>query len=236
MSLVSAAAEYAGKLVTGEGFVTKYKPASKTYADKFNDKVLPAVSKGVDFLEKEFQKIVYSHDIETTLKAAGLSYVLYKITSWFSFFTILTTAVILLFTFPFIYTKYKKEIDAAVAHFSKLAKDKSSEYTKLASDKAAPHVEKLVEKSGPVGAFVKSKLPKTRTAGSTVGDDKSTSAPEPSTKSTGSSGPEPSTAKTTGSSAFPEVPKSATKDDSTFEDLVDEGKSAAAGKVPDTTK
>lgn len=216
--IVSAAGEYAGKLVTGQGFVTKYKPSSKTYAKTINESVLPSIGRGIEKLEEEFQKIVYSHDIETTLKAAGLSYILYKITSWFSFFTLLATSVVLLFTVPVIYVKNKKEIDAAVAQYSKLAKDKTAEYTKLAQDAAAPHVKTLVEKSGPVGSFLQSKFP-TRTAGSTVGDAKAS-------KFEGVDVPTQSTASTTGSSKFPEVPTSSIKDDSTFEDLVEEAKAA----------
>lgn len=223
-NIASAAAEYAGKLVTGEGFVTKYKPASKGYAKTINDTVLPSVGKGVEFLDKEFQKIVYSHDIETTLKAAGVSYLLYKLTSWFSLFTLFTTVVILLFTLPVVYVKNKKDIDAAVAQFTKLAKEKTGEYSKLAQDKAAPHVDNLIKKSGPVGNFIKSKMP-TRTAGSTVGDDKS---PSFNNATASDIAPESTSAKTSGSSKFPEVPTGSIKDDSTFEDLVDEGKSAAA--------
>lgn len=103
-----------------------------------------------------------------------------------------------------------------------MAKDKTAEYTKLAQDKAAPHVQTLVEKSGPVGAFVKSKLP-TRTAGSTVGDDRS--ATFGNEADSGDS--EQCAAKTTGASKFPEVPTGSIKDDSTFEDLVEEARNGS---------
>lgn len=199
---MSAAGEYAGKLVTGQGFVTKYKPSSKTYAKTVKESVLPSIGRGVEKLEEELQKIVYSHDIETTLKAAGLSYILYKVTSWFSFFTLLTTSVALLFTVPVIYVKNKKEIDAAVGQLSQVVKDKTSELSTVAKDKAAPHIQTLVEKSGPVGNFLKSKFP-TRTAGSTVSDKGADFAAPPSEATTDS-----------------------IKVDSTFEDLVDEAKSS----------
>lgn len=207
---VSAAVEYAGKLVTGEGFVTKYKGVPKSYAKYINGNILPHVANFNEELEQQFQKIIYAHDIETTLKAAGLSYVLYKITSWFSLYTIVFAVVVLVFTVPVIYSKNKKEIDAAVAQYSKLAKEKTSEYAKLAHEKAAPHIDTLVKKTGPVGSFISSKIP-TRTAGSTVGSDKATSF----------EGIPESTATTTGASKFPEVPASTP---STVEDLIDEGK------------
>lgn len=120
-------------------------------------------------------------------------------------------AVVVAFTAPAVYQKNKKEIDAAVAQYSKLAKDKSSEYAKLAHEKAAPHIDTLVKKTGPVGSFISSKIP-TRTAGSTVGSDKSTSF----------AGIPESTATTSGASKFPDVPASSP---STFDDLVEEGKS-----------
>ena len=90
LTTVAAAAEYAGKLVTGQGFVTKYKPAAKSYAKQFNSEVLPQVARCSEKFEEQIQKVIYAHDIEVTLKAAGLSYVLYKITSWFSLYTLVS--------------------------------------------------------------------------------------------------------------------------------------------------
>ena len=69
-----------------------------------------------------------SHDIETTLKAAGISYILYKLTSWFSLYTLIFIFVVLIFTVPVIYKTYKKEIDAAVADITKTIKTKSAGY------------------------------------------------------------------------------------------------------------
>lgn len=172
---------------------------------------MPAIGRGLQNAEKCAQKIVYAQDIESTLKAAGISYILYKVTSWFSLFTLITVAVILVFTVPAIYLKYRKEIDAAVAQYSELAKEKTSEFTKAAQDKAAPHLENLANKTGPVGAFIKKNLPK-RTAGSTVGGPTSTDSTE---EITGAS--------TTGASKFPEVPTDSLND-SDIKEFVDEGR------------
>ena len=105
----------------------------------------------------------------------------------------ITIAVVLAFTVPAVYVRNKKEIDAAIAQYSKLAKEKSAEYTKLAQDKAAPQLEALAQKTGPIGAMIKNYLP-TRTAGSTVGDNRDTSF-DGSTS-----------ASSTGASKFPDVP------------------------------
>lgn len=166
--LVSAAAEYVGKLVVGQGFVTKYRGTPKEYARLFNNSVLPALSNAATIVESHVQSIVYAQDIEATLKAAGASYILYKLTSFFSLYTLLFATVVLAFSFPPLYQANKKEIDAAVAQYSALAKEKTSEYTAVAQKKIAPHLETLAKKTGPVGEFIQSKFP-TRTAGSTVG-------------------------------------------------------------------
>lgn len=208
--LVSAAAEYSGKLVVGQGFVTKYRGTPKTYAKCFNDNILPAVADAVSCLESKLQKIVFAQDIELTLKAAGLSYILYKLTSWFSVYSLVFSAVILAFSVPPVYQANKKEIDAAVAQYSKLAKEKTAEFSACAQKKLAPQLEALAQKTGPVGSFIKSKFP-TRTAGSTVG-----AAPAKPVA-------EPSTGVTSGSSQFPEVPSVTHK-----VDIVDEVKAAVA--------
>ncbi|KAK6198904.1 Reticulon-domain-containing protein [Scheffersomyces amazonensis] len=218
--LVSAAAEYVGKLVTGQGFVTKYKPTTKSVAKIFNESILPQIGDLTIYIEEEFNKIAYSHDIETTLKAAGASYILYKVTSWFSLFTLAVVAVVFFFSFPPFYQTYQIEIDQAVAEYTKIIKEKIAEITKLAHEKAAPHIDTLVKKTGPVGSFVQSKFP-TRTAGSTVGESKTTFG----------TAADASSATTSGSSQFPNAP-STTLGESTFEDAVDQAKSAAHEAAP----
>lgn len=220
---MSAAAEYLGKLLTGQGFITKYKPTNKSYAKILNEEFLPCVAKLNVKAEDKIQEILYAHDIETTLKGAGISYILYKITSLFSLFTLITAGVVILFTIPAIYVRNKKEIDAAVAQYTKVAKDKTSEYTKLAQEKAAPHIDNLVKKTGPVGSFIASKIP-TRTAGSTVGTGKETSFANDA---------QPSTATTTGASQFPNVPESSTSTTTDLDEIVESAKSKAAkGEIP----
>ncbi|CAK7905987.1 hypothetical protein CAAN1_14S02344 [[Candida] anglica] len=225
--LAAAAAEYAGKLVTGQGFVTKYKPGTKSFAAKFNADVLPSIAKFNTKVEAEVQNIVYAHDIETTLKAGGISYILYKLTSWFSLYTLVFSAVVLTFTVPAAYFHNKKEVDAAIHQYSQCAQAKFSELTKVAHEKAAPHFETLAKKTGPIGTFISSKIP-TRTAGSTVGSDRSTSyasipaSTKPAAAKPAPANPvvaksadvtvpvsvEPEVATTTGASKFPDVPAS----------------------------
>lgn len=172
--LVSAAAEYVGKLVTGQGFVTKYTAHAPSYSKFVNDSILPAIGRFATCAESKVQRIVYAQDIELTLKAAGVSYVLYFVTSYLSLYTLAIVSVVLAFTVPFLYVQNKDEIDAAVAHYSKIVRQKSSELTDQAHKSVAPHLDTLAKKTGPVGDFIQSKFP-TRTAGSTVGSGNDTS-------------------------------------------------------------
>jgi hypothetical protein len=212
--LAAGIVEYASKLVTGQGLVSKYRPPqSKSCAKTFNEKVLPTLGDVATKLEDKLHRIIYAQDTECTLKAAGLSYIIYKITSWFSIFTLIATAVVLVFTVPAVYSRNKKEIDAIVAEYTKLIKQKTCELTKDARKAAGPHVKNILEKAGTVGALVKSKFP-TRTAGSTVG--------ETSGSKFGTEADKPS-ATTTGSSQFPNVSKSEVKS------AIDDVTSAHAG-------
>ncbi|GEQ69607.1 hypothetical protein JCM33374_g3279 [Metschnikowia sp. JCM 33374] len=197
----AAAAEYSGRVLTGEGFVTKFAGPKKSNSATFRESVLPALSDSAEALEAWVYKVVFAQDIEATLKAGGISYVLSKLTSWFSLYSLIFTSVLLAFSGPYIYQSNKKEIDAAVAEYSKLAKDKTSEYTALAQDKIAPQLEALAKKTGPVGSFIQSKLP-TRTAGTTVGSHAYSSTYTPHSGAAA----EPSVGVTTGATKFPEVP------------------------------
>ena len=259
--LISAAAEYSGKLITGKGFLANFKPTGKLYAKRFNDEVLPELANFNVHLEESFNKIVYSHDIETTLKAAGISYILYKLTSWFSLYTLIFIFVVLIFTVPVIYKTYKKEIDAAVADITKTIKTKSAEFTEKAHKAAGPHIDTLIKKTGPIGSFIQSKLP-VRTAGSTVGDSNATSYGTDADKSiagttsatgtssatansttvpvsvpaaTSASSAEPiSTGHSTGASQFPSAPTSGLHP-STVEDVIKQA-SEEADEFADTTQ
>ncbi|KAI5955052.1 hypothetical protein KGF54_001613 [Candida jiufengensis] len=173
--LITAAAEYSGKLITGKGFVTNYKQRSpdSSIAKKFNNEILPIIGSLNIEIETQLKKIFYASDIETTLKASGISYILYKLTSYVSLFNLFVASIILVFTIPFVYTHHKKEIDAAVTKYTNVAKSQISELTTKAHKAAGPRFDEFIKKLGPVGEFVQSKIP-TRTAGSTVGTSKAT--------------------------------------------------------------
>lgn len=172
---VAAAAEYAGKLTTGVGFVTRFRP-------EYQKSDIPAkyashVATVLEKLQLESQKILYAKDIEVTLKSAGICYFMYKLTALISLWSLAFLSVITAFTVPALYEKYQKEIDTAVADYSKLAKEKALDVQKQAYEKAGPMLEQAESKMGPVGAFIRSKVP-VRTASSTVDSPVSSPAVE----------------------------------------------------------
>lgn len=179
--LISAAAEYSGRFLTGQGFVSKYYGTPKFHSQTFRDSVLPALGSAAETIEVKAHQIIFAKDLEATLKTAGASYILYKLSSWFSLYSLIFGTVLLAFSAPPVYKQNKKEIDAAVAQYTRLVRTKASEYSSCAQKKIAPHIDTLVKKTGPVGSFVQSKFP-TRTAGSTVGSEhySRTTASQPS--------------------------------------------------------
>lgn len=165
----SAVAEYAGKFITGSGLVTRFRPAYTNAVSVRGTKSLECLSKDLPAFETAVQKLVYAADTEKTLKAGALFYILFKITSWLSVYSIIFASTILSFSLPAIYERNQVQINAAVAEFSHVASEKAGEYSKIAQEKAAPYIKQADEKLGPVSKFIKQKY-QVRTAGSTVAD------------------------------------------------------------------
>ncbi|WPK26003.1 hypothetical protein PUMCH_003346 [Australozyma saopauloensis] len=202
--LAAAAAEYSGQLLTGQGFVTKYLGAPQSYATCVKESVLPALGDLYATAEKRIIDIVYVADLEKTLKAAGVAYILHKVTAFVSVYALIWTGVVFMFSFPPFYQTYQDEIDAAVAKYSKVVSSAVHEKVACAKTKLGPMIDQLIEKTGPVGAFIQSKFP-TRTAGSTVGESPA-SAHTKADASSSAAASEPATAFTSGAAKFPEVP------------------------------
>lgn len=189
----AAAAEYAGKVVTGKGFVSKYVPEPAAFAPKFNLQVLPHVAQAVEAGEKQVRAVVYAHLYTATLKAAAALFVLYKLTLWFLLFTLAVVVLVGAFTLPAVYVHNKTEIDAAVKKYGAIAHEKAGELAQKAHEQAKPHLATLNEKVGPYTGFITLRLP-VRTAGLTV-ESKPPVAPEPEV------------ATSTGASTFAKAPE-----------------------------
>ncbi|KAI5957691.1 hypothetical protein KGF57_002957 [Candida theae] len=164
--LFSAGAEYIGKVFTGQGFVSNfYKNYSTSFAKPINKHLLPLIGELNVAVEHHLNYILYSRNVETTLKFAGISYIFYQLTSVVSLFALTLVSVILLFTIPPAYLANKKQVDAFVG-----------EYTACFKQQVGKGVDQLhgALKQTPIGPYLQKFAPK-RTAGSTVGDSKATS-------------------------------------------------------------
>ncbi|KAI5959194.1 hypothetical protein CANMA_004121 [Candida margitis] len=164
--LFSAGAEYIGKVFTGQGFVSNfYKNYSTSFAKPVNKHLLPLIGELNVAIEHHLNYIVYSRNVETTLKFAGISYIFYQLTSVVSLFALTIISVILLFAVPPAYLANKKQVDAFVG-----------EYTACFKQQVSKLVDQIHEalRQTPVGPYLQKFAPR-RTAGSTVGDSKATS-------------------------------------------------------------
>lgn len=165
----SAAAEYVGKVVTGTGFASRFRPAQANRLSKLASEYSPKFQSCAANFEKDVVGITFSADIEKTLKIAALSFVLYKITSWFSLYTILLSSLILTFTVPAVYVTYQKEIHQISEKYLSLAKSKAAEYKDIAIKESKPYISQVNAKLAPVTDKIGAYFPKNRTAGTTVG-------------------------------------------------------------------
>ncbi|KAH3677636.1 hypothetical protein WICMUC_001739 [Wickerhamomyces mucosus] len=218
---ISAVAEYAGKLVTGTGFITKFRPA---YTKDFSSQTSQYLNKVIEKLpsvEENGQKLLYSFNIENTLKASGILYVLFKITSWVSVYNLVLLSTISAFTLPLVYETYQTEINQAVSQGYEVGKAKAEELTKVGYEKAEPILKQLDEKLGPVSKFVKQKY-QVRTASSTVSEGQSTGFTSGSSVSESIPvNTKVSSAETELKSSFPEVPKTSPLAEQVTSDKVD---------------
>lgn len=217
---VSGVAEYLGRLVTGTGFASKFKPAPCSHLNTFVKENIPKYESSVAALEAHLLDIVYSKNIETTLKLSGLSFVLYKITSWFSLFQLLFVGLVSAFTLPVIYVNYEKEIKEYQHKVVGISKEKYNEVYKQVGTQIEPHVKKVQDALSPYTAHITKYLPKNRTAGSTVGAEYSKDEPSVASKPSSSSAATAPTAtasgasvhSTTAASKLPSVPSASLKE------------------------
>lgn len=166
---VLAATEFVSKVILKRGIVSSYKPASRSYATCFNKNALPFLADLNVRIEAEIQNIVNVTDIELTLKAAGICFLAYVLSSAFSLYSLLVAFVVLAFTGPVTYHTYKSEIDAQVSKHMTCAKSQMCKAMKQAETKAKPYMDCVAKKAAPITKHLEGLLPNTsRTAGSNV--------------------------------------------------------------------
>lgn len=169
--LASALAEYTGKIITGTGFVTKFRPATKNCIGDSAEYYAPHFVTILKKVELQVQQLYTSTSIECTVRAGFASFFFYKLTSAFSLWTIAFVSTLLSFTAPPIYLANKEVIDQNILKGAEIAKAKAIEYKNCACEKLGPHMEKAKKIADPLFKLIESKLP-IRTAGITVDSTK----------------------------------------------------------------
>lgn len=148
--LTTGSIEFLSKAFLGQGLVTKYGindcPNTvgliKPYLDDFL-KQLPVK-------QAKMRMLVFAQVPKNTFKAALVTYLLHKLFSWFSVWTLLFVGVLATFTLPVVYTTYQKEIDSIVGSTCETIKTKSNETCNQVCQKIEPHVKKI----GPLNTLV----------------------------------------------------------------------------------
>lgn len=167
--LISALAEYAGRSVTGTGFIAKLKPQFKGCAGKFVETYAPHFVTVFKKLELKAYELFTAVNVENSVKAGVASFFLYKLTSCFSLWTLTFVLTILAFSVPKIYILNQKVIDENIVKVVDLSKEQLNNGCKVAHEKFGPQIEKAKKVVDPVWKIVESKLP-VRTAGTTVAE------------------------------------------------------------------
>lgn len=164
---LSATAEYVGRVATGQGFISKIRPAPETAIGDFFASHASILADALRSGELDLQNLFAATDVSTTFKAAGLSYILYYVTYYFGLWTLAFWSTVVTFTLPKVYASNKTQIDAAAAEYTKHAKKFTADLTETVQKKIEPAVASAKSKVQPLLDQVKAKIP-VRTAGSTV--------------------------------------------------------------------
>jgi hypothetical protein len=165
--LGAALAEYSGKILTGTGFLTKFKPQEKGCVGNFADYYAPHFVTVLKKVELKTYALYTAANVENSIRAGIASFFLYKLTSTFSLWSLIFVLTILSFSVPLIYTKNKEIIDKNILKIVEILKEKFDEVLKITNEKLGPQFEKAKKIADPVWKTIESKLP-VRTAGSTV--------------------------------------------------------------------
>lgn len=135
--------EFLSKAFLGQGLVTKYgiKECPNTVA--IIKPYLDSILKQLPVKQAKMRMLVFAYVPKNTFKAALTTYCLHKLFSWFSLWTLLFVADLIIFTLPIVYKTYQKEIDSILNKLTVCAKEKSSHCSKQLCDKIEPHIKKI---------------------------------------------------------------------------------------------
>lgn len=143
---ITALTEFITKFLNGgrAGLVSSFKPSrliliNKERLQEHSDSL---VAIGEELLYW-IRRVLDARDLKLTLTAFFLTWILYAVTAIAPFSSLATTAVILAFTVPAIYTRFQTELEHARGHFSNIINNKYAEVQDQVNIKAGPQLEKI---------------------------------------------------------------------------------------------
>ncbi|CCH57944.1 hypothetical protein TBLA_0A01450 [Henningerozyma blattae CBS 6284] len=140
---ISGSVEFLTKLFLGQGLVTKYGIKECPNTVGFLKPRIDALLKQLPVKQAKMRGLVFAHSPKNTFKAAGVVWVLHKLFSVLSIWTVLFISVIAAFTLPLIYHIYQVEIDTAVNKGYLHAKKQGKIAGSMAYKKASPVLQKV---------------------------------------------------------------------------------------------
>lgn len=148
--LTTGSIEFLSKAFLGQGLVTKYGINDCPNTVGLIKPYFDAFLKNLPVKQAKMRMLVMAQVPKNTFKAAFVTYLLHKLFSWFSVWTLLFVGVLATFTLPVVYTTYQKEIDETVGSACNTIKHKSNQTCNQVCEKIEPHVKNI----GPLNAIV----------------------------------------------------------------------------------
>jgi len=114
-------AEFAGKTITGTGFVSQMRPQKYFAVPRESvESIFAGLHQFLNFLVLEFQRILFVENFATTVTAFVLSFFTYVLIKYLPLWSLALTSTVLAFTVPLAYLKNQEVVDQQLARLSEI--------------------------------------------------------------------------------------------------------------------
>ncbi|RPA81916.1 hypothetical protein BJ508DRAFT_414400 [Ascobolus immersus RN42] len=114
-------AEFAGKTLTGKGFVSQMRPQKYFAVPRESvESIFAGLHQFLNFLVLEFQRILFVENFATTVSAFVATFFSYFLIKYLPLWSLVLTSTILAFSVPLVYLKNQEVIDQQIAHLSEI--------------------------------------------------------------------------------------------------------------------
>lgn len=184
---ITALTEFITKFLNGgrAGLVSSFKPSrliaiNKERLQEHSDSL---VSIGEELLYW-VRRVLDARDLGLTLTAFFATWALYVVTAIAPFSSLATSAIVIAFTVPAIYSRFRNELTHARGHFSGLIEAKYSQVQGQVNAKAGPQLEKIQAARNTLGTIFGHSASITSVVDSTPANIPTSAVTTPLTKST----------------------------------------------------